>query len=390
MASEILPIAGHHDEQPGLFPLRIPLRGPSTVELGAAFDEARRWIAELSGAEASPGFHLQWREFNHRQLGQNRIPVAAVFDTLEDALAFCGKRRDADRLHRAGSTVLARYPSLEPWFLRRPLEALDRVDEWPTILATLDWFHLHPRSGRYLRQVDAPGVHTKFIEGRRGLLSELLDLVLAPDAIDSGASGVGAFNRRYGLIDKPVLVRMRSLDEAASLHVSGPGSHGIAVGEIAVRQQDFADLFEPGASPFNEVFITENEVNYVAFPSRHDAAVILGGGYGFSQLAAAGWLHRARIRYWGDLDTHGFAILDQFRSTFPEAESFLMDRQTLLAHQNLWTAEPSQTRAELPRLTPEESSLYDDLRNDRLATAVRLEQERLNFSWIEAALGQER
>lgn len=368
------------------FPLRIPLRGPSTRELGETFDAARRWITELAGTECTPGFRLEWREFNHRQLGQNRVPVTAVFDRLDDALAFAGKRREAARLSDATRTVLDNYPSLLPWLLRRPVETLERAEEWPTLLATLDWFRLHPRSGRYLRQVDAPGVHSKFVESRRGLVSELLDLVLEQHAIDDEAKGSGAFVRRYGLVDKPVLVRLRSLDETRDFCIAVPGMPAVTVAELAVRQDDFARLFPPGGSPFNEVFITENEVNYLAFPARHHAVVVLGGGYGFSQLAGAAWLHGPRIRYWGDLDTHGFAILDQFRSTFPEAESFLMDRDTLLAHKALWTTEPSPTHVELPRLRLEEAGLYDDLRHNHLSASLRLEQERLRFSWVEAAL----
>lgn len=388
-ASAEVPPADRSEAPGSLFPLRIPLGGPSARELGEAFDETRRWIAELAAAEGKPGFRLEWREFNHRQLGRNKAPSAAVFDTLDDALAFSGKRREAARLSAACSAALDRYPSLLPWLLRRPLEALERGDEWPALLATLDWFRLHPRSGRYLRQVDAPGVHSKFVEGRRGLLSELLDLVLEPDAVAAEATGVGGFIRRYGLIDKPALVRLRSLDESAGLGVAAPGGTAVQVAEIALRQEDFAGLFQPRRSPFAELFITENEVNYLAFPARKGAAVILGAGYGFSQLAGAAWLRGPRLRYWGDLDTHGFAILDQFRSAFPEAESFLMDRGTLLEHRALWTTEPSPTHAELSRLTPEESSLYDELRYDRLSASLRLEQERLRFSWVEAALGPE-
>jgi hypothetical protein len=378
-------------ETPGsCFPLRVPIRGPSSRELGEAFDEARQWIAGLTDAESAPGYRLEWRDINHRQLGQNRVPVAAVFDAPEDALAFAGKRRDADRLSAASRTVLARYPRLLPWLLRRPLETLERglQGEWPALLATLDWFRLHPRSGRYLRQVDAPGVHSKFMENRRGLFSELLDLVLDPEDIDGEAKGSGAFIRRYGLTEKPVPVRIRSLDGSASLRVAGPGTAAVAVAEVSLRHDDFARLFPQGGSPFDEVFITENEVNYLAFPARTRAAVIMGGGYGFSQLAGTAWLRGPRLRYWGDLDTHGFAILDQFRSVFPEAESFLMDRATLLGHRELWTTEPAPTHAELGRLSPEEASLYDDLRSDRLSASLRLEQERLRFSWVEAALAR--
>ncbi len=43
-------------------------------------------------------------------------------------------------------------------------------------------------------------------------------------------------------------------------------------------------------------------------------------------LAQAGWLARCQVYYWGDIDTHGFAILDQLRTHIPHARSLLMDR----------------------------------------------------------------
>ena len=336
-APDAIPRPAGAEASRDVFPLRIPIRGPSARELGEAFDDARRWIAELAGAEGEPGFRLEWRDVNHRQLGQNKVPVAAVFDTLDDALAFAGKRREAARLSAASRAAMDRYPELSPWLSRRPLEALERErqGEWPALLSALDWFRLNPRSGKYLRQVDAPGVHSKFIENRRGLFSELLDLVLEPEAIDGESKGSAAFIRRYGLVDKPALVRLRSLDATAGLLVSAPGTAAAQVAELALRQDDFAGLFPPGGSSFKDAFITENEVNYLAFPARPRAAVILGGGYGFSQLAGAAWLRGLRIRYWGDLDTHGFAILAQFPSAFPEAQSFPLDRETLMAHREL-------------------------------------------------------
>ncbi len=43
-------------------------------------------------------------------------------------------------------------------------------------------------------------------------------------------------------------------------------------------------------------------------------------------LAQADWLARCQVSYWGDIDTHGFAILDQLRTYIPHAHSLLMDR----------------------------------------------------------------
>jgi hypothetical protein len=110
--------------------------------------------------------------------------------------------------------------------------------------------------------------------------------------------------------------------------------------------------------------------------------VVFGAGYGFDILAKARWLHDRRLFYWGDIDTHGFAILDQLRGYFPHARSFLMDRETLMAHKSLWGREPRQEIRELPRLDPEEKALYDDLRYNRLRDQLRFEQERVGFDWV--------
>ena len=49
----------------------------------------------------------------------------------------------------------------------------------------------------YLRQVDAPGVDTKFIERHKGVLTELLDVQLDPSRVDTVAPD---FAERYGFL----------------------------------------------------------------------------------------------------------------------------------------------------------------------------------------------
>ncbi|MFC7634494.1 Wadjet anti-phage system protein JetD domain-containing protein [Paraburkholderia humisilvae] len=44
---------------------------------------------------------------------------------------------------------------------------------------------------------------------------------------------------------------------------------------------------------------------------------------------------------------------------------------------------------DLPRLTAKERELFDDLRDNRIRHGLRLEQERVGFGWVRAAL-QER
>jgi len=64
-----------------------------------------------------------------------------------------------------------------------------------------------------------------------------------------------------------------------------------------------------------------------------------------------------------------------------------MNRETLLAFASQWDWEEKQTVRDLPRLKREEQALYDDLRDNRLRKNLRLEQEKVGFWWVEAALG---
>jgi hypothetical protein len=88
--------------------------------------------------------------------------------------------------------------------------------------------------------------------------------------------------------------------------------------------------------------------------------------------------------YWGDIDTHGFAILDGLRAKFSHVSSMLIDRATLTAHRAHWGTEEVPALKALERLTTEESSLYGELTGSH----VRLEQERVRFSAIAAALSR--
>jgi hypothetical protein len=358
------------------FPLRLSLRGPTSSELSERFDEVRAWAAELQ-QRSGAGYRLVMREVRHRVIGQNSLPGEAWVDTLDDALRVIGKTREA----RAFAALLAAtrhlQPTLLPWLQRRPLRALALAEAWPQLLDVVGWLRVHPRPGIYLRQVDLPGIHSKFIEAQRGVLTELLDLALSPDAIDATASGAAQFARRYGFRDKPLRVRLRFLDPQHTAWVPSTDA------DYTVSQEAFARL----APAARRVFITENEINFLAFPAAVGSLVVFGAGYGFDALAQAAWLQPCAVHYWGDIDTHGFAILDQLRAHVPHAQSFLMDRDTLLAHQAQWTLEPQPVQRDLPRLNEAERRLFDDLRWRRLRDEpLRLEQERIAFGWVERAV----
>jgi hypothetical protein len=366
-----------------MLPRRLRLTGPSSTDLTERFDDVRAWLADLQQAatlRGTPRFRLVMREFRHRVLGVNAVPDEVWLDTLDDALALIGKQKEARRfdalLQLTRNDFFDLWPVLLPWLEKRALNALALADVWPRLLNVVVWLQAHPRPGIYLRQVDLPGVDSKFIEAHRGVLSELFDLALPETAMDPSATGVGQFCRRYGFKDKPLRLRFRLLDPAVAL-LPGACEQDISVTQSAFEQLDL---------PVKRIFITENEVNFLAFPPLPGSLVIFGAGYGFEVLADVPWLHQREVYYWGDIDTHGFAILDQLRAQLPHVKSLLMDKTTLLTHASQWGHEPQPTLRDLPRLTENERALYDDLRHNRLAPHLRLEQERIGFGCLQQAL----
>jgi hypothetical protein len=364
-----------------MFPMRLLLRVPASGDWSARFDEVRAWAAELQQG-ARTGYRLEERDVQHRVVGRNRLPHEAWVDTLDDALRLVAKTSEARVFRALIENTRERQPALLPWLARQPLRALALADEWPRLLDMVAWLQSHPRPDVYLRQVDLPGIHSKFIEAQRGVLAELLDLVLPADAIDAAFSGTTRFARRYGFRDKPLRVRLRFLDPAHLAWI--PGSDA----DVTISQAAFERL----APRVSRVFVTENEINFLAFPPQEDALVIFGAGYGVDGFAGAAWLRECALHYWGDIDTHGFAILDQWRAHFTQARSLLMDHDTLLTHREQWAEELRPTQRDLPRLTADERRLYDDLRWRRLrAEPVRLEQERIGFGRVlQAVAGTQR
>jgi hypothetical protein len=361
-----------------IFPIRIPLKHPTAEEIINRFDEVRQWIKTLSGDcknETGSGFSLEWRERNYQQLGKNRLPVAAIIKSEQDALTIIGKQKQAKQFKTlADSTILA-FPQLGDWLQKRPLQVLKHAHDWPQLLKVIQWISQHPRPDIYLRQIDLPDIHTKFIERHKSLLIELLDIILPADVINIEATGVKEFERRYGFRSKPAQVRFRLLDPDSTLD---------GLTDLAVPALELARL----RLPVTTVFITENDINGLAFPSIAKSMVIFGLGYGLQVLNEISWLNDKAIYYWGDIDTHGFAMLDQIRQYFPHTESLLMNKETLLVHRQLWGEENKPTSRDLDYLRPQEIELYQEIINNRYGKNLRLEQERIGINWLKASLSK--
>jgi hypothetical protein len=109
--------------------------------------------------------------------------------------------------------------------------------------------------------------------------------------------------------------------------------------------------------------------------------VVFGQGYEVIRLLEpVNWLKGNRVYYWGDLDTHGFAILDSLRAVLPGIASVLMDLETLERFRSFCVEEPRPRTQPLARLTADEQAAFNALVSGALGDSLRLEQERIPFS----------
>lgn len=337
--------------------IEVPLRGPVAADLGEHYDRARAWADGIRAtSEGGRAYGLVTGRIGGRLAGATELPVRAVIDTYDRAWRLLGAAPEAAAfrvLVEAADTV----PQARAWALQTPVAAVALAEEWQRLLAALRWLDAHRGSGLYLRQVAAHGVDTKFIERHRSVLAAMLGVP------------VRGFASALGYATKPATVRLRF----------APGVLAMPSGlsEAVLRTDELRRLV---VRP-QRALIVENEITYLSVPVPDRGVVLWGKGYDANEPASLRWLSGIDVDYWGDLDTHGFGILHRVRAWLPQAQSVLMDRETLLAHEDRWGEESSPTTARLVNLDAAETALYSDLVTDRYGTRVRLEQERIDWDW---------
>jgi len=352
-----------HAEGMSFAPIEVPLRGPGPSQIGDDIGAVREWIAALDASRRDDSrYTLEWQSIGGRQIGRNQIPVRAVVSSYEQAWALLSVASTVRRFNELLAMVDGRLP-VRAWVVGNPHRALELFDQMPLLIAAYVWLDEHRGSHVYLRQISAPGVDTKFAEKHRAVLASML-------GVSATASG---FLADLGLRLKPGLVRFRP---APTLGLPA------TVTELAVRSEELARL---QLRPLVAI-IVENEISYLSVDVPDDGIVFWGRGFDVDSVGRLPWLAEADVIYWGDIDTHGFAILDRLRAWLPQARSVLMDRETLLAHRDRWVTEDRPARSALTRLTADEGGLYAELAEGGLGDRVRLEQERIDWQWVQQRL----
>lgn len=256
----------------------------------------------------------------------------------------------------------------------------------------------------YVRQVSLPLMDTKFIERNYRMIDDLLILCLPKERdlqeyepLESDKQGYkksrsfSDFVKRWGFANKKEMIRWRMLDPKMSSSLY-EGARSMIDSIVPI------DVLAHLKLNFEHVIICENEVCYLNLPAITNSIAIFGSGYKVGLLSELPWLKDKDIIYWGDIDTHGFNILNSFREALNysfkdshydaslKVRTMLMDMDTLNSNKHYIVQESESVSTFLATLKGKEYLCYEALINHSMGKQVRLEQELIPFDQVLAAL----
>lgn len=366
-AAELFTVATRREgELPQLY--SIPLHPPTERQVMADPNAARAWAR--AWRESALAGDVQWASRNWGSVGRQEVPERLALRGPSDIARGAGISTVWERACSRTLQLAERWT--EHWWKVCPSADFDAIatavrttigrccelDErdWEMLLLALDWLVGNQGATCFARQLPIHGIDTKWIESHRGIVEELHRALTGQ---------YPKFTRRTKQF------RVHVLDQRLA-----PG--GLNDLSLSVDQ-----LCKWPCVP-DCVLVCENLVNVLALPPLEGTIAVHGGGFAVGELAGVSWFTDVPLFYWGDLDSNGFAILNQLRSHHRHVASLMMDVDTLERHLDLCVEEPTPSKAACPLLTPsEQEALARILAGDTShgLQTLRLEQERIEWSW---------
>lgn len=392
----------------------LGLKPPTEAQALADRAAAQEWVRSWRDADGVRGCAVDWERRAWPRIGAQTVPVR-VRAADPGALADFADGQDG----AAWRTLAARAVAVRERFtaggrgggdagssgdrglgddlavvVRKHRAAITALDDaaFGQVLGAAEWLAEHRLERMRPRQLPLRGVDSKWFARHRTLVSDLYAVLTGGRSLD--------------ILDPEDRVRIRILGadcvgEAERPGVRPPGERGVdASGSIGGRDGSgspggsavlagLTDLAAPveqiAALPLRPriVIVSENLESMLALPPWDGVVATHGSGYAVSVIEHIDWLRDAPVLYWGDLDSHGFAILHRLRTHLPEVTSVLMDEETLVAHRDLWVTEEKPRRGEFDTLTGHEKRALARVRDEG---DVRLEQERIPWDVALTAL----
>jgi hypothetical protein len=325
-----------------------------------AYKEGISLLKKNSKENKKHGYSLITEERIFNRIGTQTVPLKINIDTIDDYLAVAGKRNEYSVFCRNYELIINELPLLKDWVISNPIILIEH-DTWIDTLKVCKYFLENPQPELYIRQLPID-IHTKYIEENRPTFKSLLTFLIPSNVDQAGET----FEQMFHLKEKEKRIRIRFLDKRLS------------------PLENFTDisflLYELNQLKVNcdNVFVAENEMNFLTLPALPNTiAVWSGGGFQVSYLKDIHWLRDKLFFYWGDIDAHGFQILNQFRTYFANTIAVMMDEETLNKFKH--TQGQRAAKQDLQKLSDSELKLYNHVRQYNL----RLEQEKIDQKYSE-------
>ncbi len=344
---------------PTAWPLKMSLGSPKSAAAAADFASLYRTVRDLHQAAHAWGATLIDKPRDIAGSTQ-RVPTHLIVPTIDVYAAIAGDPWPATiNDARQHLTELGLDPAdpTTPRILRtvRGWEAVD-LQLLRTVAA---YFHARgPATRLTARQIPVDGVHAKWIEQHKAavkLLSGLDDL---------------------GLVERPSTVNFTYLDP----------DHR-AAGQRHHDSYTLSDAHQLAYQP-DLVIICENDDTALYYPPIPRAISLRGSGHAATRLAHIPWLNDVPLLvYWGDIDHHGYEILDNLRHVLDRpVPSICMDLDTYQQHERYGTRTDRHgrpinpaPRQQVRHLTPDETAVYQLLTSPGHTGPLRIEQERIAY-----------
>lgn len=336
-----------------------PLHPPTEAIAAANTTAVIGWAGEWRAASLPSGVDLSWRQVSWRSLGNQRLPARASVRGAGTVAALAGTSASWRTLSGTGDRLRRRWPTAAvrdalPGLATSLLRLCDGDEQ--RLYAVVEWLVDHPGSGLFGRQLPVEGVDTKWLERHASLVQRLV-------AAHTGSPDLGLRReaRRF---------RVRVLDASIA-------------GDLLDFNAPTSELSRLDWHP-RWVVISENLQTTAAFDPMPGVIAVHGNGLAVAELSTVPWIAGSRVLYWGDLDSHGLAILGDLRARLPQTESVLMGAEVLQRFAHLAVPEPTPRRGPIGHLTAGENRALQMLRESDL----RLEQERIPWSYAKVAIAQ--
>ena len=183
------------------------------------------------------------------------------------------------------------------------LRVLEQGEHWHKVLAVLHWFRAHPTAACTCASWTSRG-------------RQQVHRAAARPARRAAGPGIAQHRHRCPSAWRPRLQPPLRAARQAAAHT--PANSRSAPGDQRPQRPGNAGGATGRTAPGAPAGIRHREQDQCPGVSRAGRGILLfGQGYALDRLGDIPWLHRCPLHYWGDIDTHGFAILDRLRAHFP-------------------------------------------------------------------------